>query len=394
MVRTRTGRRAGHVAAALVVLAVIVIVVVSRRGESASPSLVDPATLRGESLAWTGEGLLVFGGTPPEGGSRLAESATLVDVASGDIEALPLPPFPVGFFGAALVAVDDTVVLVAGRCDDAESEEEDCPPGTYVSATLSLEERSWTEVEIPDALASTVGLYDAVGATSDGHAVFRLGTRRDAEYWTYSVADRVWAEVPSPGVRLDDACLAGDRLVVVNATLRSLEDVAPGEPYDHWEAVTLHVRDLADPDGEWQATPPNRTFRVPGRGLRPEVECTSEAVLVRDDDERHARRILEPDSIDDPWPETADPPELEFLPATIEAGNEIVFLGTDDGPLTAASPTRAYDPVLDRWRVLVGAPVGAEPLVWTGDSLVGYRPPGGPGAPTRTILVVHPIPAP
>lgn len=315
------------------------------------------------ALAWTGDQLFVYGGTPVPRDTetvRSAEplgSAALIDPESGDVDTLPEAPFDRALAVApAAVAVGDEVFVVGAMCREAE-EDVGCPAGGYRAAAYSIPDDEWREVDIPDPLQLiSNGQSEAVGMTSDGRAVVVLGSREgfgaiaNRQIWTYSPADDEWEMLPAPGGLIEGVCLAGD-VVVVGSGL--LADTAAGV------APVLRVRALDSEASGWIATEPAQAAPV---GEAANLTCGEDLVLF--DDDETLRQVFD-FGTGGGWRATAEAPGDDTHASRLWTGEEFLFLDP-------TAPNLAYDPVADTWRGIEGsAPSGVNP-VWTGDAVVAW----------------------
>jgi hypothetical protein len=230
---------------------------------------------------WTDDGIFAYAQVGPEDDE--VGAAVLIDPDTGEVTSLPAPPFdPLGGT-AEIAAAGDAVFLLGSQCAERISGEDSafCVPGDVVGAVWSGGE--WHEAEIPDEIQAYAGTVEGergrlmpvtrlVGVTSDGRLVFDIIPESyrevgDAPYWTYSPGGDEWVRLGDPGVVAEDACLAGDRLVMATAveTSTGIAD------------VSLRTLDLADPTAVWVAGPPAPGLRL---GLGPDVHCGDDFAVV------------------------------------------------------------------------------------------------------------------
>ena len=333
------------------------------------------------ALAWTGERLFVYGGTPVPRDTESVRSveplgnAALIDPVSGDVDILPGAPFQRALRVApAAVVVDDEVLVMGARCREA-TEDLGCPPGGYQAAMYSIPGDEWREIEVPDQLKLIAnGQADAVGTTSDGRAVLVLGARdgfgplANRQIWTYSPADDTWERLPDPGALIEGVCLADDAVVVGSGLLRetAASTAAPDDPTG--VGATLRVLAL---DGDARVWFPTASAGVVPTGDQASMTCGAMRVLV--DDGGGAMRIFDlgPDG---GWRTPAEQPGDDVHGSRLWTGEEFLFLDSN-------APTLAYDPDTDSWRGIEGSsPSGVNP-VWTGDAVVAW--PGRTDSPVR-----------
>ena len=65
---------------------------------------------------------------------------------------------------------------------------------------------------------------NALGATSDGRAIFEFGRWEDATFWSFAPDTDAWEQIQPPGVRPERVWITGDTLVVL--TTRSTGTMA------------------------------------------------------------------------------------------------------------------------------------------------------------------------
>jgi hypothetical protein len=180
-------------------------------------------------LAWTGDRVFVYGGSPEVGPEdtvwpRPFADAALWDPTTGEYESIADPPFSLPLKdGAAAVVVDDSVVLVGALCatpeylpDDASTR---CDPGTFAAARYSLTDDTWEPLEAPAALATFENVsVDGLGATSDGRAVFSTADR-GRRLWLVD-AEGGWGALPpypdTLRTTFGPECLVGDTVVAAS----------------------------------------------------------------------------------------------------------------------------------------------------------------------------------
>jgi hypothetical protein len=363
MTRARTPARG------LVVLAALLLA--AGCGDDAEPASSPPATgpgpaptgilldRTGQHVAWTGEGLFVHGGQ--DAGQVDLGGTALVDPVTAGVTALPDPPFaaPIASFGVT-AAVGTEVVLIGEPCArrvEVDADTDVCEPGGLEAAVYSLEEGRWRSVELPDELLAQVSpdpelTIRLLGVTSDGRVVVEApsGGRRqpgEAPFWTYRPDGDEWQQLDPVEVAAEQACLAGDQLVVSSSRLVD----------DSTIELTLGV---LGPDGGW-ATSPTLTAELWG----PALLCGNDVVLVHSSAYDQGTFRL---AFDGPggWDEL---PSLPFDPGSppvaIPAGDRLVLAPRD------RTTALVLDPVAFTWgRITLGRWTWPTRPVWTGDDLV------------------------
>ena len=329
------------------------------------------------SLAWAGDRLFVFGGTPVPDDTESVRTveplndAALIDPETDEVDVLPEPPFDRPLRGRpAALTVDDEVFVIGQRCRETENEERACDGGAYDAAVYSMADEEWRTVELPGRLeVISNGQSEPVGVTSDGRAVVLLGARdgfgalANREVWTYSLSDDVWESLPSPGVLIEGACMAGDAVVVGSGLLAETADDSAGNL-----GPTLRVMGLNSETRVWF---PTESAGVVPTGDIASMTCGDDLVLV--DDGSVTKRVFDlgPGG---GWREAAPQPGDDLFTSHLWTGDEFLFLDRN-------SPTLAYDPDRDSWRGIEGAAATGVQSVWTGELVVGW--------PGRTDLPVE-----
>ena len=297
----------------------------------------------------------------------------------------------------------DNAVLVGGSCEtlaEIEDSSNGCEPGTYAGATFSLESGSWTPVEFPAELTDVAnGHTEALGATSDGRAVFILGdrTERDArpegaplegkEFWAYNAADSTWVALPLPGVRVDAACQSGDQVVVVTGEIRRGSDVLvpPDEEFsseddpDGYGALTLRVLDLSAAEPTWaesSALEPADPFALMPS---PDVACGDGYALVHggSGNEVHAHSTGEGLATDE-WVTAPDQPIDGSFPVVLGNGPDVLFLDAGSG-IMPSGPGVSYSFATNSWIELPDVSVPTLDAVVANDAITGW-PAGEPSS--------------
>jgi len=422
-VTRRGGARAvgarAFLGALVVLLAVAAMVVVlqvgadddkgSRPGQSALP---DPAGVQAvpeleqrqrPATAYTKDGLFVFGGErevpgPAEESGlyiEIANDGAIVEPGTTKAQAVP-SPFDPPIGRPAAVATGDLVVVIGIECRISNPVDPSavlCPGGTYAAAAYDTSSGAWSRLKLPEALASYVeGGSEALGSTSDGRAIFKLGGLWSAaQYWTYQPATDEWSRLPDPPIRPEGECLLGDQLVVVTARYRNLGDVLdddprrarePGKIYnggstDGWVEPSLALLPVTEPDKGWRRTSsagPTETAAV----TPPDATCMGNAVFVADRTTTETAYVYDVGSTQ--WTKATPAPIPGPALRGVWTGKELVFLpGIAPGERTGA----AFDPANGTWRLIRNAPGTLSQAAWTGETLVGYSersyqsPPGG-----------------
>ncbi|MFA5882830.1 MAG: hypothetical protein WDA60_03170 [Acidimicrobiia bacterium] len=327
----------------------------------------------GPTVVWTGSRLFVYGGLN-RGRSHFLDDAALVDVRTGDVDALPNPPFPQPLGARTAVAVDGSVVLIGTLCGGTPDMDDiaTCRPGTYAGAVFDESERAWRALTLPNSMArAPVSGIVGVGATSDGRAVFAVGNDAHsgvetavAEFWTYRVAGDAWEQIPGPGATAVRVCMAQDELVVFTPTY-----LPSGAGFD----ASIAVRNLVQ-DPDWQ--------RGSSRVIDPPMDDGSfglfcvggRAAVVSTIDSLGTTFLYDPTT--DTWAAAPAAPVQQFVGWRIPAGSRLLYLAAEP----VAGVNLALDATTGVWSTLDGLPRGIENGIWNGDAVVGYAGPPRRGA--------------
>ena len=342
------------------------------------------------ALAWTGERLFVYGGTVPLDPSESVpperlNDAYLIDTETGTAEQLPDPPFehPLGV-SAAAAGSEDWVTLVGTVCAEErrDSYSGECEPGDYAAAALDLAERTWRTVDLPEELAIVRnGERDTLGTDSSGDAIFVLGPMDplgavdQQSYWRFSPGEATWEELPRSGVRADDECLAGDRIVVATSSaITDGEQAAgpdaqlPGGGGESYVEPSLHILDLSSESPTWSES---ASTDVGDLVNPPSVACATDAALIHDGTGAQAT-VYQPLSADGQWSEIVDRPAESNHQTIVWTGSQFLFIDSTPPEIAGDGPSLSYDPVTSTWEELsVEFQIGTSP-VWTGDAVVSW----------------------
>jgi len=340
----------------------------------------DPAT------AWTGSTLFVYGGrelgvsqAPPLPG------AALVNPTSGAEEAVPDPPFELPLEEhAAAVAVGDEVFVMGIQCGQLLPDESSmCEPGTYAAAVYSLGDEAWRSVSLPEELAGLENYStDVVGVASDGRIVLDLwsyGQRdpADAPFWSFDPRTETWSQLPSPGLRIEDACVVADRVVALSGDALSGGELVAG-PDEAGTGATTSNPVLGSLDLTAEASDWNQSVAAPEveYNVSPRVACGSDSVLVYGLLGEFPL-LYDISAAEESWREVPALPEGLAVEDVLWSGEEYLMI---DG---TAGEGLAFSPSADRWRQF-DAPTGQDP-VWTGNEIVAWDPLSPTGATVTSL---------
>jgi hypothetical protein len=329
------------------------------------------------SYAWVGDRILVYGGNEVLDGPGMpgiVGSAALIDPRSGEAATVEAPPFeyPLEPGSNVMATAGSSVVLIGVLCAERLADETDgCEPGDMVAAEYSIEERSWQEIGLPDALAGSQNLVgELLGVTSSDEVVFALrdGGHREADespYWTFDPDTDRWTPVQAPGVRVEDDCLAGDRLAVLTGS-RVSGDTVVATPTETSSAGVLNdpevqYLDLGTEGAEWEATSGARGSAYPDK----ELVCGSDFVLLHDGIGLEV--LVTTLNAGAEWSNAPSTPSQHGFAKAVRTGDRVLLAGLNDGIGYSFSPTAAA------WEE-VSFPPGAEDAIWTGDELIVISP--------------------
>ncbi len=345
-------------------------------GETAASDVGGILGRRFPAAVGTPAGLFLYGGS--EGVDPLG-GAALVDPVTGAEAALPEPPFEVPLAAHSVAAYSGTQVFVLGELCAATVEIDDttsgCEPGGLAAAVYSPAEQSWRSVGIPEELVAATDrerpwVSQLRGVTDDGLIVLDLILEGDraagqAPFWTFDPATDEWVHLDDPGVVVDDACVAGDRLVVNSSV--------PGENLVATD-VSLSVLSLDD-DAEWEQGPALDEViwsYAPKMGCGDDfaVVYESEAQVGEDAELRAASFLTGTDpALGSDWMPLPDlGPTLPGV--DVWTGQRLAIFGFGGGAV-------ALDRTTDEWVPLADAPsvtADLDPPVVVGDLLVTLDP--------------------
>jgi hypothetical protein len=178
-----------------------------------------PLDRRGATtLVWTGEELVVFGGTRDARGrvQFLRDGAMFrpADDAWYGIDDMPIDPAPAS---PAAVWTGRHVVVLSRPCDvqHEDSGEWSCPDARHEAAALDPKSGEWTAIEVPEGVGVDLGesVPTAVGSV-DGRAIFNVVqeeiTGRRA-LWAWDGEE--WEQLPVPRFSQPLYCDTADGVV-------------------------------------------------------------------------------------------------------------------------------------------------------------------------------------
>jgi hypothetical protein len=228
----------------------------------------------------------------------------------------------------------------------------------------------WRAVTLPAPLADLrMDRGVALGATSDGRAIFTFGQYQRTTFWSFDPRRNEWREIEGPGVGLVDSCLTGDTLVALYGDLHRFPVLASrnltgAEPWRHSTAAEVVVPDSG-----------------------PDLECVTDGAVLIAPTPTALVRIYS--LRDQRWSSPPPPPRRGYYAERVWTGGELVFLPTD---ADAGQPGLGYNPSTGSWRTLAGAPALTFDASWNGDAIVGYSQPQRPH-PEAAGVVHYLVPA-
>jgi hypothetical protein len=329
-----------------------------------------------------GDEVFAYGGIDERG--TITGATALIDPRSGEVTSLPevpidgvlQPPVAVG-------AAEGEVVLLGLLCADPQPDVELCAPATPTALSYDLAGGRWTALELPDDLFDGVFDREVLGNLSSGEVVFWLHDATRSALWALDPDSHRWSRLVDPGVRVDDACLAGDDVVVSTSRFRlhgevtdrsPIEDLQPGERLGlgdadgYVEPSVLVLR--GGSEGRWERSSVDEGYTADTDPAQ--VSCMGDRVMVHDlvGDHRSVHALA--DGAATGWSETPPAPADGTYTQQVWTGDELVFLNASPAELPTAAPAIAFDPDRSSWRTLEGAPLASTSTVWDGSALVGY----------------------
>lgn len=331
-------------------------------GQAASPSADSSAgevsaptegilNRAGSAVTGTPRGVFVYGGS--ERGQPLG-GAVLIDPSSGEQQPLPEPPFEAPLAPHSVAASVDGDVFVFGETCQRRVEVDDtttgCEPSGLAAAIYSLGDGSWRPVAVPEELIADSApdrpwVVQSRGVTEGGGIVLDLiheGNRAtgQAPFWVYEIASDEWAHLEDPGVVVDDACVAGDDIVVVSST--------PGENAVATD-VTLTMRSVSG-RGAWASGP---SLRDVVWSYSPQVGCGDDFAVVYDSeaqvggvDDLRAPSFLAAVGDGEPLAWQALPDVDQVLPGVEHwTGDRFLLVGLDGAALALDPEALTWTPV-------------------------------------------------
>lgn len=364
---------------------------------------------RSPALAWTGDRLFVYGGSPdpvrPVDETHLPAERTdaaLWDPVTRRFAPVAEAPFdlPLNSSYTWAAAVGEQVTVLGTSCSpdstrDREDSSNHCAPGTYAAAVYDIAANEWDLVALPAELEREVdGYAEALGTTSDGRVVALLGPASAREFWTFDVADRSWSPLPAPEVRVEASCLAGDTVAVVTGDLLDGGEVVASpaepetvdEPVDAIAGVSLRLLDLTHSEPSWVATP---AFDPVDRQalLYPSVACGDDFAFVHNGtgEQGHVHSTAATVAADG-WDEAPPQPFDGVFSVALGRGDEIVFAEGTGG--TWAEPAVIYDHPTNSWVEIDPLFVPSGSAILAGDAVTGWPANAGqpPTAPFFTPI--------
>jgi hypothetical protein len=346
--------------------------------------------------------LFVFGGSPSRS-TRFRNDGILVAQDFSTVTHLPPAPFDPPLYSPHAIPVGSDVVVYGTACGPNPGDEDGadpvCRPGTTLAAAFDTTTMEWRRIEVPRRFRpQSSGRPAALGATSDGRVIFQHGILEEAELWSFDLSSDRWSRLESPPVRIDQACMSGDTLVVQSASYRNNGTILEQDPArlgsssgylgDGYVLPTIASRDLTE-DTPWVKGPPGAEITFISGS--PTVVCTGDSVFVHDG--AFVGLSLAYSLSSKRWTDPPAPPLSGYFGSAVWTGSELVLAGTT---LNGPPPTMAYSPSTNSWRVLEGVTQPERGLLWNGNAIVGYAEtlPQVPQAELRPSGVFRYVPTP
>jgi hypothetical protein len=193
--------------------------------------------------------------------------------------------------------------------------------------------------------------------------------------------------------------MSDDTLVVQSASYKNNGRILEQDPSrlfqsgsgslgDGYVLPTIANRDLTK-NAPWVTGPPGAEITFISGS--PNVVCTGDSVFVHDG--AYVGVSLAYSLSSKRWTNPPSPPLTGYFGSAVWTGSELVLAATAfNGP----SPTMAYAPSTNSWRVLEGVTQPERGLLWNGNAVVGYGEalPQGPNAEPGPSGVFRYEPAP
>lgn len=337
-----------------------------------------PLSPRHSSLvSWSGEELIVFGGTSARGGGviRNLDDGARYDPMTGEWRQLAPAPFdapprlPVGIWTGRELLVFG--VLCRDVRIDPMLEDQPCEPGMLAMAGYDPADDSWRTIGLPaDAEAAAAGRYHNGGLGWTGQeAVFLFGDT----LWALAMPSEEWRTLPAPPFDPRGWCVEEGTLTATSWTddfqrTLSVPPTTPGEAivYDAREPpAEVIVSTLIVGDSGW-TVPRRPPFEIGLLPVHKELACGGGQVLfhsVRPEDGPGQRLDLATGA----W--SALPAPLEMIGVNFEdvwTGDRFLLFGSD-GPVS-------YDPAAESWKALDDVNLldsrGPASVTWVGDRTI------------------------
>lgn len=296
----------------------------------------------GQVSVWTGEELLVVGGT-----TGTAEPPPMALQLDGAVRRIAEPPLSPGWYpGMTAVWTGDQMLIVTGVRDIQ---------GMVVLAYTPATD-TWT---VSDPIPDGQTLEGAVWTGTELIFVGGVQNGPGDQAWSFNPATGDWTHLPDPGIPPVEGMQGvwtGTEAVFYGGYAGAGE--SPGVA---WNPAT----------GTWRTLAPAGRGHISHHGL----VWTGEHMVVYSGhvDGRHPDRLLLYDPTADAWTESAPIPitPVERLGATWTGEDLIIWGGyATYGDGHATDQGALYNPTTDTWAIMADSPLGARcdhTLIWADD---------------------------
>ena len=335
--------------------------------------------IAGHNAVWTGDEVLVFGGTSGAQDWRRPPDGFLFDPSTGGVRAIPPAPVEGGWSVHEVLWVDGRAIVIGQSLYIDESTD-------YRPSIVAFDPATdkWSQVTVFPDERQVVG----AAVLADDRLVFIGGDQNGPsdEVWAYSLTKDQWRhldEAPIPAVEEARAIWTRDEVIVIGGYS---EDGTVHHAYDperdQWRELSDHgVGWIEYHDLHWTG---EKAIVAPMH------------VYTEDLGVHNSLNLLVYDPATDTWSETPDNPAQPPIRGAVSwTGSELLFWGGLSGTWHPISEGSAYDPVTDTWRLLSDSPLSGRADhtgTWTGARWViigGSEHAGSPGAPSLSDGAVY-----
>ena len=337
--------------------------------------------IAGHRAVWTGNDVLVLGGTSGALDWKRQPDGFLFDPGSGDVR--PVPPAPVaeGWTIHDVLWADDRALVVGQSLYvDANSD--------YRPSIVSFDPGTseWSEVTVFPEQRQVVGTVVSLG----DRLLFVGGDQNGPsdQVWMYSIGENEWRhldQAPIQEVEETRGVWTGTEAIFVGGYSEETHVHHAYDPAsDQW-------RELADPGVGWIEYH--------------DLHWTGDMVIVApmhiytgEVGVHNSLTWLVYDPATDMWSQTSENPGQPPIRGAVSwSDSELLSWGGLSGTWHPTAEGSAYDPVTDTWRLLSTSPLTARAEhsgTWTGEDWViigGSEHAGSPGGPSLSDgAIYHP----